>query len=255
MELVDSNPLITDYHLDSEGESDGTWFISYGDVVTLLLCFFILFFSLNPKHDDALRVEKALLGALQAQGLKVEGSMGSAQITGADKADKPKVQVGQKKEDGADAQVVQKWDGVAQKIGEEIIVAFPFITFFPSGHTELTREGEEALTRFIKVYEPYVGRHKLRVQAYTDLRPVKFKKHRSFQTNLELSVLRSLSAMKALIKQGVPIDRIRLAGFGELKLSQEQILGIPKEKRHPTANLDYARKIVISIQPDMEGGL
>ena len=37
---------------EGEIDSEGSWAISYGDMITLLLTFFILFFNMK-KHDDS----------------------------------------------------------------------------------------------------------------------------------------------------------------------------------------------------------
>ena len=45
------------YEEVEEVDSEGSWAVSYGDMVTLLLTFFIIFFTTDPKQGTKQRVE------------------------------------------------------------------------------------------------------------------------------------------------------------------------------------------------------
>jgi flagellar motor protein MotB len=47
-----------------EIDTEGSWAISYGDMITLLLSFFIIFFSTDQEKDRMKAMESALLVAL-----------------------------------------------------------------------------------------------------------------------------------------------------------------------------------------------
>ena len=49
-------------HIDTEG----SWAISYGDMITLLLGFFILFFSLDPADKKESKISQSLLVTMQS---------------------------------------------------------------------------------------------------------------------------------------------------------------------------------------------
>ena len=49
-------------HIDTEG----SWAISYGDMITLLLGFFILFFSLDPAEKKESKISQSLLVTMQS---------------------------------------------------------------------------------------------------------------------------------------------------------------------------------------------
>ncbi len=51
-------------HASAEVDSEGSWAISYGDMVTLLLTFFILFFSLDSTPQKYTAIQDALVSAL-----------------------------------------------------------------------------------------------------------------------------------------------------------------------------------------------
>lgn len=202
-------------HADEmEIDSEGTWAISYGDMVTLLLTFFIVFFSINPNDQETEYrngVRMALLKHLQGH------------------------------EDHS----------VAYDQGNHILVEFPGISFFDSGKIELTAEGRQTLQDFAKTYLPYAGQYKVGIRAFTDHKKINPKKNHRFKDNLELSALRSISTMRILQGSGIPLERLNVGGYGELTITANELNKIGPELRAPASTLDLARKIVLVIQPEV----
>ncbi|WP_347356461.1 flagellar motor protein MotB [Bdellovibrio sp.] len=197
-----------------EVDSEGTWAISYGDMVTLLLTFFIVFFSINPNEQETEYrngVRMALLKHLQGQ------------------------------EDHS----------VAYDQGNHILVEFPGISFFDSGKIEMTAAGRTVLQDFIKTYLPYAGQYKVGIRAFTDHKKIDPRKNHRFKDNLELSALRSISTMRILQGSGIPLERIQVGGYGELTVTAEELAKISSDIRAPASTLDLARKIVLVIQPEV----
>lgn len=224
-----------------EVDTEGSWAVSYGDMVTLLLTFFIIFFSTDPKQGTKQRVElKVSL---------IEALKNKNQAT-ADKGNSSKVNIGNKDEEGIDKEILKKLNGVAHDKGNHIIVEFPFVSFFNSGKIDLTNEGAKALENFVKVYMPYAGNYNIGIRAFADKRTVKNIKSRKFSDNLELSALRSVATMRVLQKAGIPLSRLKTGGYGELILTAKELAEVPLEKRAPTSELDLARKIVLVIEPE-----
>lgn len=222
-----------------EVDTEGSWAVSYGDMVTLLLTFFIIFFSTDPKQGTKQRVElKVSL---------IEALKNKNQAT-ADKGNSSKVNIGNKDEEGIDKEILKKLNGVAHDKGNHIIVEFPFVSFFNSGKIDLTNEGAKALENFVKVYMPYAGNYNIGIRAFADKRTVKNIKSRKFSDNLELSALRSVATMRVLQKAGIPLSRLKTGGYGELILTAKELAEVPLEKRAPTSELDLARKIVLVIE-------
>lgn len=80
---------------------------------------------------------------------------------------------GSQKLEGIDKDLLEKWQGVPHKIGKRILIEFPAVSFFRSGEIDLTREGVASLKKFVNLYVPYAGQHKLIVRAFTDHRTVR----------------------------------------------------------------------------------
>lgn len=229
------------YEEHEEVDTEGSWAVSYGDMVTLLLTFFIIFFSTDPKQGTKQRVELKV-SLIEALKNKSESNL--------DKGNTAKLNVGKKDEEGIDKETLKKLSGVAHDKGNHIIIEFPYVSFFDSGKIDLTKEGVSAIENFVKTYMPYAGNYNVGIRAFADKRAVKNIKTRKFSDNLELSALRSVATMRVLQKAGIPLNRLKTGGYGELILTAKELGEIPTEKRGPSSELDLARKIVLVIEPE-----
>ncbi len=224
---------------EDEVDSEGSWAISYADMVTLLLGFFILFFTVDTDQQRAESLMESLKMTLNSMDVRAPSSVtegGHGGAIGAAPLPVPEVDLNI---EGVDLNLVD--------FNEKLIVDFVGISFFPSGEIRLTREGEKALSAFTKKYMPYAGQYILQVQAFTDHRPVVPDSRRKFSDNLELSALRSVAAMRILQNSGVPLHRMRLSGLGEITLSEQYLR---KSSGDAAATLDLARKVILVIQPE-----
>ncbi len=220
-----------------EVDSEGSWALSYGDMVTLLLAFFVLFFSVDHVKEYKEKLEDAVFQVL-TQSAEVQDKRQPASMAPYLVEKDP---------------TIQKWPGKVHKVGSRILIEFPQISFFRSGQTELTKEGREALKNFLTNYMPYAGQHILGLNAYTDQRAVRADVHR-YKDNLELSALRSIATMRYLQKEGLPLDRMILGGYGEMKLTEDFIRKLPENHSQATI-MDFSRTVVIVIRPDQEVAL
>lgn len=223
-----------------EVDSEGSWAVSYGDMVTLLLTFFIIFFTTDPKQGTKQRVE---LKVSLIETLKNKSS-------NSESGNREEINVGNNKEEGIDKKILKDWNGVAHEKGNHIIVEFPYTSFFKSGQVELTKEGQKAIADFVHVYMPYAGNYNIGIRAFADRRKV-LQKNRKFSDNLELSALRSVATMRVLQTSGIPLSRIRTGGYGENMLTATELSEIPADKRAPSSEFDLARKVVLVIEPDV----
>lgn len=94
------------------------------------------------------------------------------------------------------------------RIGDEIL--------FASGRAEIRKEGEAVLKRVAELVRTKWAGHTIRVDGHTDTDPIK-KSAKLFEDNWHLSSMRALNVLRFLVKQGVPADKIYLAGFGETR--------------------------------------
>jgi len=168
--------------MSHEVDSEGSWAISYGDMVTLLLTFFIIFFS-----HDKFQMQKALHLDVMERRNQASRDIASVLEKSSFVAEKVKDDV----------------DGTIHHEGQRVIVEFSGVSFFKSASTDLSPKAQKALTQFMSSYSPYIGKYNIGIRAFTDPRKVR-SDHVRFQDNLELSALRSVSVMRFFQKNGIP---------------------------------------------------
>lgn len=199
-----------------DGDHNSNWAISYGDMITLLLAFFVIFFN-TSKTDENLEKLKSLVDQEFGQTLldrTPDATWGHAPI-------QPVANV------------------TTRLTGDKLIIEFPQTSFFNSAEFELTEEGKRMLSKFAKTYQDFTVTNRLIVRGYTDNRPVRGGLYR-YQDNLELSSLRAISALRVLNKEGIPFEIMRIGGYGESDKA---------EKVSDAEILKYDRKIVLVIEP------
>lgn len=228
------------HHEEVDGE--GSWAVSYGDMITLLLTFFIIFFTIDPKEASKqnLKLKISLIDTLNQKTSNEAGA-------GVD----DRISVGKKNEKGIDPSVIKEWNGLAHDKGNHIIIEFPGISFFNRSKIELTPRGREALKKFVGVFMPYAGNYYVSIRAYADKRQVRRNQGFRFKDNLELTALRSIATMRVLQQAGLPMSRIRVGGYGEMVITAKELSEIPLEKRSPSSELDLARRVVLVIEPEV----
>lgn len=205
-------------------EVHNNWEISYGDMITLLLGFFVLFF--NIKSD---RVNMQLL--MENLEKKFNKAEGTSSVTG----------VQQRKETATNliaSPSLQKYKLHSNIVGEKLFIEFPGVSFFNPGRVDLTVEGKKSLDQFAQAIGKNIGSVRLVIRGYTDNTPTPSTP--KYKDNLELSAWRSISAIRHLNSRGVELKFMRIGGYGETDLSDRRL---PAEQRR----LD--RKVVIVIEP------
>jgi chemotaxis protein MotB len=237
-------------------DSEGSWAVSYGDMITLLLTFFIIFFSIHPTNssdtktpvkDDGLQV--ALIKALKAERV---GDVFSSNEVGQNAATNTiKLAEDNSNEDGASKNILQDLKGKVHKKGQQILIEFPEISFFDSAKIRLRPDGELALQDFAKVFLPYMGHFNVGIRAFTDSRKVIADSAVRFKDNLELSALRGVAAMRVLQKSGLPLERIKVGGYGEMRTTMRDLASLTEAEtqEEKIKSLSLSRKIVLVIEP------
>ena len=229
------------YH---EEDSEGTWALSYGDMITLLLSFFVIFFTTDPQKEKVQKLNTLLSFELEGTRPELFSSIeGQGQIGG-------KQQVEMK-----DIPQIEGTSITSHQIDENIVVTFKATSFFSSGQVSPNDRGRKLLSEFANKYLPYAGNYRLSIKGFTDPRPVtkNSKRKRKYDDNLELSALRSIASMKVLQQAGIPLNRMEIAGAGELA-SIAKVL--PSQEGLTEDELEsYSRTIVLVISPVKESWL
>lgn len=191
------------------------WITSYGDMMTLLLCFFVLIVSYSvielEKFREAMGSMRGSIGVLMDERGKdpLENAKHST-------FESPKL----RKElmnfaalgPAASAPRVGSRQGVEilfERTGIRFRISSPVL--FKSGEAELHGETIHILQEIVYYIRNYSC--EIKIEGHTDDQPIRSERYLS---NWELSAHRAMSVMKYFVdKEGIDPTRIWIAGYGE----------------------------------------
>ncbi|MCI8276207.1 MAG: OmpA family protein [Lachnospiraceae bacterium] len=149
------------------GEDCGSWMDTYGDMVTLLLCFFVMLYSMSTIDQDKLKIfirsiyptaSEESIGINQPDGedgVSGEIKMDPEDITPEELEEIEALAIEQLYEDLVEALNEKGVEGVTVSGGEGYTyVAFQNKTFFDGNSFSLTDQGKEVLGVFCDVINP-----------------------------------------------------------------------------------------------------
>ncbi len=200
------------------------WLAAFGDLMSLLLCFFVLLLSMSSM--DAKKISEAigsLAGAMSVLegGTKTEISKQRIQeSTPIESRDETSEQVNRVAAAIADAnEMMKKGHGEAISLEESqdgFVIHLPASLLFKTGSAKI--ENEDALLflkRIALIIDQLPNDIDVSAQGHTD--DQKPGKNSPYKDNWELSVARSISVLQELILDGVSPKRISAAGYGKYR--------------------------------------
>jgi len=200
------------------------WMATFADMVTLLLCFFVLLLSFaeqsEEKYRDALGSLKGAFGVKEVRAVSQDMSLFNTSSAAKDLVSNishdERLLLG----------VVMRIKSLLEQEDEElkegtgvtadrdgVIFSANSSTVFKSGSAELTPESSKILDKVIKVLKDY--KLNLVVRGHTDDRPISTKKYPS---NWELSAARSAVALDYILEKGkIEISRAKAVGYADTR--------------------------------------
>jgi chemotaxis protein MotB len=249
-----------------EADQEGSWAVSYGDMITLLLGFFLLFFSIE---QGAPTKSAVLLSSIGSQPSRDPASGEDAAPTdpGANESTAKLARALGLHSSTCDVfsgdlslkknvTFPPEFPGKVHQFGSKLIVEFPGVSFFQSGRTTLTKAGQKTIRDFVTVMAPYSDQLTIGIRAFTDDRPLS-QSGRPFKNNLELSAMRAISTARLIESTGFPLNRVKLGGFGELSSQMIEDLRAPAESATADSSSpqdlktkwNMSRKVIFVIEP------
>ncbi|MDD5209678.1 MAG: flagellar motor protein MotB [Elusimicrobiales bacterium] len=158
------------------GHPGPPWSIAYGDLMTELVCFFVILYALSAAlNKDMQKAQQEI------QEMIKEGKMSG--------------------------QVAMDKEGLRITLEEQSQVAF-----FESGRAELTDHMAEQLDKIAPVLRQLSEKHDIVVEGHTDNIPIAT---RQFASNWELSTSRATSVVKFMLGRNFTPKRLSAVGYGE----------------------------------------
>jgi len=200
------------------------WLAAFGDLMSLLLCFFVLLLSMSSM--DAKKISEAI-GSLSGAMSVLEGGTQTEiskkrmlESTPIDSQDETSEEVNRVQQAVSDAnEMMGKGNGPAitlEEAQEGFVIELPASLLFKPGSA--TIENEDALLflkRVALIIEELPNDIEVSVQGHTDNTGPGSKS--PFKDNWELSSARAISVLQELLLDGVKPNRVSAAGFAEFK--------------------------------------
>lgn len=198
---------------ESEGADDsGEWIMSYADTVTLLLCFFIIFFAQQKKESD----NEFLIKLSQELEEKEKGTANQREAQ-SERQSQMLSKVEKSVRAGLAGEKSKKNYLGIEKREKELLIRINEKGFFHLGSYRLTEKGVGVLEKVAELLKPYQNNLLVRIEGHSDSLQVN-PLAKNYTTNLNLSSLRASQAADVLIANGFFEDRIRVAGYGAAQL-------------------------------------
>jgi chemotaxis protein MotB len=177
---------------EAGGGDEDNWLISYADLLTNLLAFFVL-----------------LLGVSSIQTYRFEAL--SSSFSQRQRPSMTDLKAGLDRY--IRAQSLER--DLETAIDEQgLAVRFRTKLLFDSAQSELSREGEQLLESLAAVMRPYADRYDIVVEGHADDLPIH---NQSFASNWELSAQRSVNVVKKLIAVGLDRRRLSAQAFADTR--------------------------------------
>ncbi len=188
------------------------WMVTYGDLMSLLLTFFVLIVSFSSMQESkflqALGSLKGALGIMRhMESSFVKPYVAFPKLTSKDKKrlslmiQSMKMSL-QEKELDKKVKMNIKDNGILIRIDAPLL--------FPSGKADLKSEVIPVLDKIVEMAKGWPN--SIRIEGHTDNRPIHSVR---FPSNWELSSARAIAVLRYFIKRGVPAGRLAAVGYGE----------------------------------------
>lgn len=161
------------------GHAAPPWLVNYADLMTELVCFFIILYALSA----------ALNKNIQSAAERIREMIGNKEIAGDVKVDREGLKI------------------TLQEQGKDV--------FFQSGSAELTPEMEALMGKIAPVLRKLVVKHDVIVEGHTDNIPIR---NDLYQSNWELSTARATNVVEHLLQaESFPAEKMAAMGYGEFR--------------------------------------
>jgi chemotaxis protein MotB len=188
-----------------EDEGAPLWMITFADMVTLLLTFFILYYSIASMNMQ--KFKEAIIGEEQAS-IGLLELLDSAEV-------KESIQnlTGMKSNDILSdiTEVAEESDLQIDSSDSKVVVRVPGASLFKPGQADLQLSARPVLDEVIRVVNKYPN-YKIHIQGHTDDVPISTDK---FPTNWELSAARATAVLRYFYDKGADPKLMTATGYAD----------------------------------------
>lgn len=187
-------------------EGEGAWLVSYADMMTLLMAFFALMFTLVMKEqkDGTNKSAPNAQEALEKMSEEIAKHFGGKIEKAYDEVKENLEKV--IRENGLEAKVK------LHQTSSRLSVTFMGSAFFEDGSTQIRRDMLPVVEKMTESLAKEVKDIPIYVEGHTDDRPISTSQYPS---NWELSSARAATIVRSLQSKGIPSKRLLIQGYGD----------------------------------------
>jgi chemotaxis protein MotB len=188
------------YQNEDSDIDTNAWLATYGDMITLLMCFFVIFFSISEVNVALFEdLKNGFESDITNKETKSPISLLAKQLDSI--YDNPA-------DDNLDVEVDLLKRGINIRLASKDL--------FRSGDAQLSRSGRKTVDDISNSLLSIVERYNLTcdIEGHTDDTPIRSYK---FPSNWELSASRAANVLRQMIDSGIPKEQSRAIGFSDIR--------------------------------------
>ena len=196
-------------------EEDRTWLVTYADLMTLLLVFFVLLFSLSFFETQRYKAGMEELRAAYENKSEIDDQLNPVEshfirldeFTGIRSGEREvvdSVNLFSRQMESPDIVHTDVKNG-------KITIRVSGEALFDSGSAALNSRAEQIFDHLIAIFNEY-PQYRINIKGHTDNQPIATKQ---FPSNWELSAIRATTVLKYMIEKGISPQRLTATGYGD----------------------------------------
>ena len=192
------------------------WMATFADMVTLLMVFFVLFYSVEKDNTEKFKSAIDMM-------VEEDGPDGLAKIMKV--VDSTKIM--QNLKEMRDATKAAQAEETEE---DRIVLRVPGLNLFKKGGAKLSPEARPVLNEIVKIIKTKGKNHKIFIQGHTDDVPMHTAK---FESNWELSAVRATAVLRYFYDKGIDPEKLTATGYADTfpMVSNETKEGRAKNRR------------------------
>lgn len=233
---------------EDEGAGIPAWVMTFADLVTLLMVFFILLFAMGSIEDEKWRlVKESLKSALGSDAIPESGTRQGLDVISTALSEESVQAV-----DEVGAMVAKEIEEIASEVEEFVyknklagqvqvssdergaVITVSDIVLFSPGTAQMNKKGIKVISQVFDLLNQF--NYKVKVEGHTDDTPIKTDR---FPSNWELSASRAAEVARMFVESGFPADNLSIEGLAQFR---------PKVPNTSSINRATNRRIEIVYQ-------
>jgi len=195
------------------------WMATFADMVTLLMVFFVLFYSVEKDNTEKFKSAIDMM-------VEEDGPDGLAKILKVVDS----TEVMQNLKEMRDA---TKAAEAEETVEDKIVLRVPGLNLFKKGGAKLTPEARPVLNEIVKIIKTKGKNHKIFIQGHTDDVPIHTAK---FESNWELSAVRATAVLRHFYDKGIDPEKLTATGYAD---TFPMVPNNTKEGRAKNARIEF----------------